>query len=113
MAYKGLFVFVSVELVDPDSLLPTHHVLVLLKGTEEVSESAGPTFDDLGVKLLEICRRGSWPEVKMIDIDHSKLIMADQLHRSFKLLVSFCVNSDLPSAKPQMMSVATVTSGTF
>ena len=89
MAYKMFLIFVSVEFIDPNSLFPTHHVSMLVKGTEEISESTGSAFDHFGVKLFEVSSWSAWSEVEVIDIDHSKLIVGYQLHSPLKLFVSF------------------------
>ena len=100
------------EFVDPDSLLSSHHVAVLLVGMEELGESARSVLLDLGGELGQIACGRSRPEVKLIDVDYSKLVVFDQLEAGLELLFGFYLAKDVPYANPQMMSVAIVTSGT-
>ena len=89
MTNKMFLFFVGVKFIDPDSLFPTHHVSMLVKGTEEICESTGSTFDYFGVKLFEVSSWSTWSEVEVIDIDHSKLIVGNQLHCPLEFFVSF------------------------
>ena len=100
------------EFVDPDSLLSSHHVAVLLVGMEELGESARSVLLDLGGELGQIACGRSRPEVTLINFDYSKLVVFDKLEAGLEILFGLYLVKDLPNANPQMMSAAIVTSGT-
>lgn len=103
---------VHLKLVYPDSFLSSHHVAVLFVGMEELSESARTILLYLSGQLSKIASWRSRPQVKLVDVDDSKLVVFDQLETRLELLFSFYLTKELPYANPHMMSVAIVTSGT-
>lgn len=77
----------GLHLVYPHPFLSAYHVAVFFVGTEEFSQSAGPVLYDLSRELLEVGSRGARPQVELVYIDHSKLILLDESETGLELFL--------------------------
>ena len=81
--------FVSLCLVDPNSLFSTHHVTVFIIRFEKLSKFWWSGLDNLWRNLFQTGSWCTWSEIKLIDIDDSEFILIDQIKRSLEFILSF------------------------
>ena len=79
---------VNFSLIDPHSLLSAYHISMLIIWLEQLGELWWSTFYNLWLYLLQTARWSARPEIKLVDIDHSKFVLVNQIQWTLEFLIS-------------------------
>lgn len=82
-----LLALVVLNLVDPDPVLLPDHVGEAVECLKQVGHPGRPLLDDRAGQLLEVARGRPRPQVKLVDVQHLKLVLLDQAHAALEFLV--------------------------